>query len=140
MAEAKGKSEEATAREKTPGGEAGAGTRGTAQSAGEKAKEATSGMVDAAKEKMHNMAAGASELVEKAKDTAEEWASSVEDAAFEAKDRAQEMASAVGDKMGDLGQELSALVRRHPVPAVLMGVGVGFLLGIVTQRPRSNGY
>jgi hypothetical protein len=31
--------------------------------------------------------------------------------------------------VGDFGQELTTMIRRHPLPAVLVGFGVGLLLG-----------
>jgi ElaB/YqjD/DUF883 family membrane-anchored ribosome-binding protein len=103
----------------------------------------------AVKEKAHDVAACANELAGKATDKAQEWASSVGDAAVHAKDKAQQWASSVGDaavhakdmakeaasatveKAGDLGKEVTALIRRYPIPALLLGVGAGFLLGQV---------
>ena len=33
------------------------------------------------------------------------------------------------DNLGDFGKEVTSLVRRHPIPAILLGFGVGLLLG-----------
>ena len=125
----------------------GAKAQAATQGACDTAKEATSGVVGAVKDKVHDVAAGASELVGKATDKAQEWASSVGDVAVHAKDKAQEWASSVGDaavhakdkaqqmasatveKAGDLGKDVTALIRRHPIPALLVGLGAGFLLG-----------
>jgi ElaB/YqjD/DUF883 family membrane-anchored ribosome-binding protein len=122
--------------------------RAATQAAGDNSKE-TSGVMGAVKQKMHDVADGATELAGKATDKAQEWASSVGDAAVHAKDKAQEWASSVGDaavhakdlakeaasatvdKTGDLGKEVTSLIRRYPIPALLIGVGAGFLLGQV---------
>ena len=94
----------------------------------DKPQEATSGVAGAVKEKVEDMAAGASQLAGKVKDTAEEWASSVGGAAVQAKDKAQEVAGAAAEKVGEVGQDVTDLIRRYPLPALLVGVGVGFLL------------
>jgi len=36
--------------------------------------------------------------------------------------------------LGDVGEELTAVVRRHPIPAVLCVFGIGFLLGGALRR------
>jgi hypothetical protein len=126
------------------------------KAAGDRAKEATSGIVAAVTETVHDMATGASELVGKGTDKAQQWASSVGDAAVHAKDTAQEWASSVGDaavyakdqaqqatsatveKLGDLEKDLTALIRRYPLPALLVGVGAGFLLGQVLHVSSSK--
>jgi ElaB/YqjD/DUF883 family membrane-anchored ribosome-binding protein len=95
-------------------------------------------VVGAVKETAQDVSAGAAELVGKAKDTAQEWASSVGGAAVGAKDQAQQMASTAVEKVGDVGQELTALIRRYPLQALLVGFGVGFLLGQVLLRPSSG--
>jgi predicted phage tail protein len=105
----------------------------------DKTKEATSGIVGTVEEKVQDMATSASQLAGKVKDTAEEWASSVGGAAIQAKDKTQEVAGAAAEKVGELGQEMTALIRRHPLPALLVGVGVGFLLAQALRHPSSPG-
>jgi hypothetical protein len=112
--------------------------REATQAAGDRAKEATSGVIGAVKEKVHDVAAGASELVGKATDKAQEWASSVGDAAVHANDKAQQVASATVEKAGDLGKDVTALIRRYPIPALLVGVGTGFLLSQVLHPSSSK--
>jgi hypothetical protein len=102
--------------------------KGGTQVATDKTKEATSGVSGAVKEKAEDMAAGASQLAGKVKDTAEEWASSVGGAAVQAKEKAQEVAGAAADKVGEVGQDVTDLIRRYPLPALLVGIGMGFLL------------
>jgi ElaB/YqjD/DUF883 family membrane-anchored ribosome-binding protein len=105
------------------------------QAAGAKTKEATSGIVGAVTEKVQEVAAGASELAGKAKDTAQEWASSVGDAAVQVKDKAQAAAGVATEKVGELGQDVTTLIRRYPLSALLVAAGAGFLLGQVLRRP-----
>ena len=33
------------------------------------------------------------------------------------------------DAVGDFGKEVTALVRKHPIPSILIGFGIGLLLG-----------
>jgi predicted phage tail protein len=127
----------------TPGTASGmaekAGDQGKASTQASKAKpsEATSGVVGAVKEKVEDMAAGASQLAGKVKDTAEEWASSVAGAAVQAKDKAQEVAGAAAEKVGEMGQDVTDLIRRYPIPALLIGVGAGFVLAHLLRGTRS---
>jgi ElaB/YqjD/DUF883 family membrane-anchored ribosome-binding protein len=113
-------------------------------------------VVGTVKDKVHDVAAGASELVGKATDKAQQWASSVGDAAVYAKDKAQDWACSVGDaavyakdmaqqtasatveRAGDLGKDVTALIRRHPIPALLVGIGAGFLIGQMCHYSSSR--
>lgn len=106
----------------------------TTQSAGDWAKEVASDAVGVVKEKVHDAAAGASELADRATDKAQEWASAVSDAAAHAKDDAQHMATATVEKVEDLAKEMTALIRRYPLQALLVGIGAGFLLGELLHR------
>jgi ElaB/YqjD/DUF883 family membrane-anchored ribosome-binding protein len=103
----------------------------------EQAQEGTSGVVGAAKEKVQEMATSASQVAGKGKDTAEEWASSVGSAAVQAKDKAQGVVSAAAEKVEEVGEEVTAWIRRYPLPALLMSAGVGFLLAKMLQGPSS---
>ena len=122
----------------------------------DKDAEQASGVIGAVKEKMQDVAGGASALVGKAtdkvqecatsvgdaavhaKDKAQEWATSVGDAAVHAKDSAQHAATATAEMAGDLGKEVTALVRRYPVAALCVGLGAGFLLGQVLHLSSSK--
>jgi ElaB/YqjD/DUF883 family membrane-anchored ribosome-binding protein len=92
------------------------------------------GIVEAVKEQVHAVEAGASELAGMAKDTAQEWASSVGGAAVQAKDKARDVASAAADKVSQVGQDLTTLIRRHPLEALLAGCGVGFVVGFLAAN------
>jgi ElaB/YqjD/DUF883 family membrane-anchored ribosome-binding protein len=95
---------------------------------------AAGGLVEAVKEKVQDVATGASELAGKAKDTAQEWASSVGSAAVQARDKAVELTSAAVSKAEDLGLEVTKLIRRYPLQALLVGFGVGFGAGILAAQ------
>jgi ElaB/YqjD/DUF883 family membrane-anchored ribosome-binding protein len=96
------------------------------------------GVVEAVRDKVQGAAAGASELFIQGKHTAQEWASSVGGAAVQATASVQEAASVAVKKAGDLGQDVTALIRRYPLPAVVVAVGVGFLLGQLLWRQSSR--
>jgi ElaB/YqjD/DUF883 family membrane-anchored ribosome-binding protein len=102
--------------------------------AGNRVKEATSDMIETVNDTVHNVAASTTELVGKGADKAQEWASSVGDAAVYAKDQAQHATSATVKKIGDLEENVTAFIRRNPLPSLLVGVGVGFLLGQVLHH------
>jgi len=92
------------------------------------------GIVEAVKEKIQAVATDCSDLAGKAKDTAQEWASAAGDVAVQAKDKVREAASAAVDKMGEMGQSITALIRHHPVKALLAAFGLGFLVARVLRR------
>jgi hypothetical protein len=111
--------------------------RGASPATGERAKESTEGgggVVEAVKEKAHDVATDASELAGKVKDTAQEWASTVGDAAVQAKNKVRDVASTAVETVGSFGQDVTALIRRYPLPALLLSAGAGFLLGMVLGR------
>ena len=99
----------------------------------EKIRDDSSGVVANAMQTVQDMAEGASNLVGNAKETAQEWASSISDAAVQAKDTAQYVASATSEKISDLGGGLATLIRRYPVPAFLLGVGVGYMVARIVR-------
>jgi ElaB/YqjD/DUF883 family membrane-anchored ribosome-binding protein len=84
-------------------------------------------IVDAVTDQVQAVAAGASGL-------AQEWASSVGGAAVQAKDKVRDVASAAADKVGELGEDLTALIRRHPLQALLAGFGVGVAAGFLMSQ------
>lgn len=92
------------------------------------------GVVEAVKEKVQDVAAGASELFIQGKDTAQEWAAAAADAAGQAKDKAVELASTAADRVGDLGQDVTRLIRRYPFQTLLIGLGVGCGIGFLLAR------
>jgi predicted phage tail protein len=111
---------------------------GAVLTASEQACEHTSkGVVETVKDKVHDASAGASALLNKAKDTAQEWASSTAGAAVHVKNVAQNAASSAADMAGTFGRDVTALIRRHPRTALLIGFGAGCLLAQVLRRASS---
>src|SRR5262249_37412604 len=83
-------------------------------------EQSTAGnIVNTVTEKVQDMASGA-------KDTLQEWSSSAADVAGQASQRAQELARSAAETAGNFGEELTSLIRRYPMQALLLGVGIGF--------------
>ena len=61
------------------------------------------------------------------------WAGDAQHAAEHAGEKAQKWAGdaydATADTMGDFGKEVTSMVRKYPIPALLIGFGLGMLLG-----------
>jgi ElaB/YqjD/DUF883 family membrane-anchored ribosome-binding protein len=123
--------------------------KGKIDDAADKAKGWTQGVGDTARatakgsegstaggvvEAVQDVAAGASELFIQGKDTAQEWAAAAAGAAGQVKDKAVELASTAADRVGDLGQDVTRLIRRYPLQALLIGFGVGFGIGFLLTR------
>lgn len=72
-------------------------------------------------------------MVDRATDKVQEWAGEAQDAARHAGEKVQKWAGDAydyaGDHAGDFGREVTSLVRKHPIPALLIGFGIGVLLG-----------
>ena len=127
--------------------------------AADKAKQATDRVnmtinggqstVGQVKDKAHEVAGQARDGARSALDTAGQYAGQVQEKAGEWADDAVSAAKSAGDRVGhwaedayegvsnvnvgDFGQEVTALIRKHPVPALLIGFGVGLLLGRVAK-------
>jgi hypothetical protein len=72
----------------------------------------------------------AKEWAGQAQDKAQEWAGDVTDAAQKYGRQAQHWVNQhTPDSFGDAGQEIVSMVRRYPIPAILIGFGVGLLIG-----------
>ena len=104
-----------------------------AHNKGKNAADDSQGMMDRAKAGASHLAEKAGEYAGQARDKVTEWAG---DAGKAAKDAGNKVAEWAGDayeytseKVGDFGQEVTTLIRRHPLPAVLIGFGIGLLLG-----------
>ena len=90
---------------------------------------ATESITNTAKE----LVAGAGEYVDQAKQQAGEIASQAAQGVGRATEQVQEWAATAADKTGRAlktgGEELTGLIRRHPGPALLIGLALGFLIG-----------
>jgi len=103
----------------------------------DKAKDVASNVVDRTKDLASNVA-------ETAQDAASAVANKVEGMAATVSDTASCAAAKVGDtwqagseyvqeKAGDMFEEMTILIRRHPIPALLVGFGIGFMLARVIR-------
>ena len=111
------------------GGNGGAmgGIRDTAHHLADRAGE----LAGQAREKVGDLAGQArdkvGDLAGQARDRLGDWTGNINT------ERVQRFASdayeAVGEHAGDFGREVASLVRRHPLPAILVGFGLGLLLG-----------
>jgi len=102
--------------------------------------------------KVHDTARSVDDIAEKGMDAANAVGDRVHEAASQVSDKARALAaalaSAIGDKArvvaaelsqcahrtGELGENLANLMKRNPVPSVLVGIGIGFLLARVTRK------
>lgn len=89
------------------------------------------GMVEGVKETAKDVASAVGDAAGQAKDKVEEWSSA---ALTQVKDTTREVATATADKAAELTKDLEHLVRRHPLPALLIGFGAGLLLGALLGR------
>jgi hypothetical protein len=87
----------------------------------------------AVKEQGSDLLHRAGDMAGQARDKAQEWAGDAREAVAHAGEKAQRWAGdaydATADTLGDFGREVTILVRKHPIPALLIGFGVGLLLG-----------
>jgi len=104
--------------------------------AADKAKSLTERASDAAqtvKDQGENLINRAGDLASQARDKAQDWAGDARDAVQHAGEKAQRWAGdaydTTADQVGDFGREVTILVRKHPIPALLIGFGIGLLLG-----------
>jgi len=100
----------------------------------DKTADATSGMVQKAQDV-------ASTVANKAQDVASNVAHKAQDVAHRAQDVAsnvahtvEEAATATKEKVGEWTDDVTQLVRRHPMQSILIALGIGCLLGTVLSR------
>jgi hypothetical protein len=74
------------------------------------------------------------DMASEAKETVGEWGSAAADAASQAKHKAQDLAMNAAHTAESFGEELTHMIRRYPVPSLLVGFGVGYLLARVLHR------
>lgn len=108
----------------------------------DEAKNAMSAGMNAAQEK-------ASSVIGMAKGAASNVANSVSDAACYAGHKAEEATSSVGgaiestghylkeDGLRHIATDVTELIRRNPVPAMMIGIGLGFLVAQASSRRNS---
>jgi ElaB/YqjD/DUF883 family membrane-anchored ribosome-binding protein len=105
---------------------------------GDKARDAASGTA----QKVEDLASGAADkmrgaartVANKAEDLASGAADKMRDAARTVAHKAEDAVEATKEKAGELVDNFSHTIRRHPTEAILLGLGVGFLLGLLLPR------
>jgi len=97
------------------------------------AKNTGTGVVNTMREGAQSAANAVSDFASDAKGKVQEWTSDVTDTARQVGDKAQEWAGQAYDSttetMKSFGNEMTSMVRRYPIPAVLVGFGLGLLIG-----------
>ncbi len=90
-------------------------------------------MVDRVKDNAQDLMSLAGDVAGHAREKVQEWAGEAREVAEHAGDKAQKWAcdayEATTNSFGDFGREVTSLVRKHPLPALLIGFGVGLLIG-----------
>jgi ElaB/YqjD/DUF883 family membrane-anchored ribosome-binding protein len=76
----------------------------------------------------------AQDVASGARETVQEWGSAAADAAGQAGHKAQELARSAAHRAENVGEDLTALIRRYPMQSCLLGLGVGFLLAQLGKR------
>jgi phage-related tail protein len=83
-------------------------------------------------EKAHGVAEKIAECADQAKESMQKLASQTADTVVHAKEKVVNWATDAAQHPGEYlkagGDELTDLIRRYPIPALLVGVGVGFML------------
>jgi hypothetical protein len=95
---------------------------------------AAGGIVDTVTEKAKNLASSASNLASEAKETVQEWSSTAAEAASRAKQKGEAFVTTAAHQAECLGEDLTNLIRRYPMQALLIGFGAGFLLSRLRRR------
>jgi len=111
---------------------AGRAHQGTDLAAG-KAHQAT----DTAADKAHGIVDTVTDYAGQAKDSVQHFASNAADAATHAKDAVVDWTSDAARNTGDYVRtgtdEVTSLIRQYPIAAIMVGVGIGFMLAKVTR-------
>jgi len=102
--------------------------------------------------KVHDTACSIEDIAEKGMDAASAVGDRVHEAASQVSEKARALAAALASAIGDkarlvaaevsqcahrtcaLGENLANLMKRNPVPSVLVGIGIGFFLARATRK------
>jgi hypothetical protein len=97
----------------------------------------TGGLASTVKEKAGDIAEAAGQAVGQAREKVQEWGSEAAGMMSGAKETVQDWASAgaewTGENAKEVGQEVTRMIRRYPIPALLVGFAAGFLLARATR-------
>src|SRR5262245_8572874 len=99
----------------------------------ERAGETAQGAVDRVKDTAQHLAEKAGDYAGQAREKVGEWAGDAGTAARRAGEKVQRWAGdayeATSETVSDFTHDVAAIVRKHPIPAILIGFGCGLLLG-----------
>lgn len=84
---------------------------------------------DAASTVGQRVSHAASDVGQKVSNVASDAYGSARDAGHQVEHWAEDAYGATARNVGNFGDEVGSLIRKHPIPAVLIGFGVGLLLG-----------
>jgi len=108
-----------------------------AGNAADKAKQSAGGVMDSIRDEVKDVAHSVSDFAHGARDRLKDYAGDAGETARHAAEKVQDWAGdaydATANAAGDFGRELTSFVRKYPVPALLVGFGVGMLLGRVSR-------
>ena|SRR6266542_1089074 len=77
----------------------------------------------------HRRSGGAGGVAETVTEKAKEFTEGAQQMAAKAQESAQQMAHEAYERAGDALEDFNGMVRRNPLPSLLIAAGVGFLLG-----------
>jgi hypothetical protein len=127
----------------TAGGGTSTGSMGNMQNAGggmaDKARDAARGAVESARDTATGVMDRARDVASNAADTARDWASGAVGAVKDSDvvNKAGEYVSDAWESgsryfqehnFKDMAEDVAGVIRRNPIPALLVGVGLGFIL------------
>jgi cell division septum initiation protein DivIVA len=121
------------------GGNAADRARDMARGATETARDAATGVMDRARDVAGNVAEKARDMAGTVADTARDWASGAVGAVGDTDvvNKAGEYVSEAWESgsryfqehnFKDMADDLAGVIRRNPIPALLVGIGLGFVL------------
>jgi len=120
----------------------GSTARNEAGKVADKAKDAASNVVGAVKDTFQDVAGNAANMANKAagqvRDTAKEWYGAAEECATSTAQTARRVAGDAAEKASEVGDELTRVIQRNPIPCVLAAMGIGFLAAIALRRNMSS--
>jgi len=112
-----------------------------AEKAAETVKDTASGAFGAVKETFQDVTGAAADMASKAagqvRDNAKEFFGSAEDFAANAARNVQDAASGAAGKLGDWGGDVAGIIRRNPIPAIFVAIGIGYLTALACRSDRS---
>ena len=117
-------------------------SRNEANKVADKAKDAVQNVAGVVKDTFQDVAGNAANMANKAasqvRDTAKEWYGAAEECATSTAQQARHMAGDALERAGDVGDEMTRVIQRNPIPCVLAAMGIGFLAAIALRRGMSS--